>query len=131
MTIKNSERKTILVAEDDESIASVLIQILSLEFYNVDRVASGRKAIEALDFGGINLALLDINMPDISGIGVVQHMKSIPHMRKIPIIMITGQLDAQSVLRCKQLGVNDYLSKPFKISTLLERVKMALEEAAK
>lgn len=123
-----SDRKpVILVADDQDNMRTLLTRVLSLEEYGFEMAASGKRAIEVLETTTIDLALLDIYMPGIDGIGVVEFMKSKPELAKIPIVMITGQVDTSSVLRCKALGVNDYLIKPYKISALLGRIEAALQ----
>lgn len=122
-----SERKpVILIADDQEAMRLTVARILGLEGYNCCMAASGRTAIDLLEARPIHLALLDINMPGITGINVAEHMKADPLLSKIPIIMLTGQMDSESVLKCKALGVDDYLVKPYKIQVLLERITAAL-----
>lgn len=123
----NDRKTTILVADDQENMRTILARVLSLEGFAYHIAASGKSAIEILDNRPVDLALLDINMPGIDGIGVVEHMKSSAALARIPVIMLTGQADIASVMRCKALGVDDYLSKPYKISALLTRIAHALQ----
>lgn len=120
---------TVLVADDQDNMRTTLARILSLEGYHYVIASNGRAAIELLEARPVQLALLDINMPVVDGIGVVEHMKSSELLSRVPIIMVTGQVDSSSVLRCKALGVTDYLVKPYKISVLLERIAQALQRS--
>lgn len=120
-------KATILIADDQDTMRSTLARMLSLEGYAYLMAASGGSALEMLETRSVDLALLDINMPGLDGIAVVERIKANPNLAKLPIIMLTGQMDSSSVLRCKVLGVNDYVVKPYKISMLLQRIESALK----
>lgn len=124
-------KATVLIADDQENMRTTLARVLSLEGYTYLLAASGRSALEMLEQRRIDLALLDINMPGMDGIAVVERIKANPALADLPIIMLTGQMDSSSVLRCKVLGVNDYLVKPYKISVLLQRIESALQGRSK
>jgi len=119
-------RPMILVADDQEAMRNTIIRVLALEGYGYEVASTGSRAWELLEQKPFQLALLDINMPGMDGFAVVERMKSSPLHREIPIIMITGAVDSSSVLRCKALGVDDYIVKPYKIATLLTRIDTVL-----
>ena len=75
----------------------------------------------------IDLVLLDIMMPDMSGYEVLERLKADPNLRHIPIIMISAVDEIESVIRCVELGAEDYLSKPFNPTLLRARVGASLE----
>jgi DNA-binding response OmpR family regulator len=73
-----------------------------------------------------DLVLLDVNMPDMDGFSVLAKMREIPELTSMPVIMVTGVVDSQSVFRGKKLQVSDYLVKPYRIADLLKRVDRCL-----
>lgn len=85
---------------------------------------------EALEFAGsnIDLVLLDIMMPGISGIDVLMRLKESETLRHIPVVMISALSDMETVIRCIDQGADDYLSKPFNASLLRARIGACLEK---
>ena len=120
-------KATVLIADDHEHMRSTLSRILALEGYAYHVAVNGRTAIELLESRRVDLALLDINMPVVDGIGVLEHMKANSALADIPIIMLTAQVDCSSVMHCKSLGVADFIVKPYKISVLLQRISQVLQ----
>lgn len=121
-----TRKPKILVADDVDAMRQTTLLFLKLEGYEPFGAGSGRSAIELMEQEDFDLALLDIGMPVVDGIGVVEHMKSKERLRDIPVIMITGSMDASHVLRCKTLGVTDYMVKPYKFADLLKRIQASL-----
>ena len=113
--------KYILAADDQEVMRAVLKRVLGLEGYRCDTVMNGRQAIRALSEQSYDLALLDVGMPEIDGLSVLQHIRATPELAELPVIMVTGRVEAEMVERCRQLGVTHYLAKPYQISVLVER----------
>lgn len=124
--MSESGKPRILVADDVDAMRQTTLLFLRLEGYEPFGAGSGRTAIDLMEQDDFDLALLDIGMPVVDGIGVVEHMKSKERLRDIPVIMITGSMDASHVLRCKTLGVTDYMVKPYKFADLLKRIQMTL-----
>jgi CheY-like chemotaxis protein len=118
--------KYILAADDQEVMRAVLKRVLGLEGYRCDTVMNGRQAIRALSEQSYDLALLDVGMPEIDGLSVLQHIRATPELAGLPVIMVTGRVEAEMVERCRQLGVTHYLAKPYQISVLVERIHKLL-----
>ena len=87
----------------------------------------GRQALELLDARAFDLVLLDIMMPEMNGFEVLETMKASSKLRDIPVVMISALDEIDSIVRCIELGAEDYLPKPFN-PTLLRGVPG--EEAA-
>lgn len=121
-----TRKPLILVADDQDNMRNMIQRVLKLEGFDCVMAANGQLALDALDEKHIDVALLDINMPLVDGLAVVEHMRSTERLKHIPIIMITGSMDVSHVLRCKALGVRDYLVKPYKIAELLKRLHASL-----
>ena len=118
----------LLVVDDNEDNRYTLTRRLSREGYaNIATATNGREALELLQAKPIDLVLLDIMMPDMNGYEVLEHLKTDPQLRHIPVIMISAVDEIESVIRCVELGAEDYLSKPFNPTLLRARVGASLE----
>ena len=124
----NPAEAALLVVDDNEDNRYTLTRRLSREGYtNLTTAANGREALELLQGKPIDLVLLDIMMPDMNGYEVLEHLKADPELRHIPVIMISAVDEIESVIRCIELGAEDYLSKPFNPTLLRARVGASLE----
>ena len=118
----------LLVVDDNEDNLYTLTRRLDREGYtNVATATNGREALELLQARPIDLVLLDIMMPDMNGYEVLERLKADPQLRHIPVIMISAIDEIESVIRCVELGAEDYLSKPFNPTLLRARVGASLE----
>ncbi|MBK9167678.1 MAG: response regulator [Bryobacterales bacterium] len=118
----------LLVVDDIETNRDVLCRRLTREGYLVASAPDGRAALDALREAPFDLVLLDIMMPEIDGFQVLQTIKSDPVLRDIPVIMISALDEIQSVVRCIEMGAEDYLSKPFDPVLLRARIGACLEK---
>jgi two-component system alkaline phosphatase synthesis response regulator PhoP len=116
----------LLVVDDQEQIRNSLKRALEFEGYDVMTAGSGGRALDLLATAVFDLVLLDVNMPDIDGFSVLAKMREIPELSGMLVIMVTGVVDSQSVVRGKKLQVSDYLVKPYRIADLLKRVERCL-----
>jgi adenylate cyclase len=124
----NPAESALLVVDDNEDNRYTLTRRLSREGYtNLTTAADGFEALGLLQERSIDLVLLDIMMPRMNGYEVFEHVKSDPRLRHIPVIMISAVDDFESVIRCIELGAEDYLSKPFNPTLLRTRVGASLE----
>jgi DNA-binding response OmpR family regulator len=118
----------LLVVDDNEDNRYTLTRRLAREGYaTVATAANGREALELLRARPIDLVLLDIMMPDMNGYEVLEQIKADAQLRHIPVIMISAVDDVESVIRCIELGAEDYLPKPFNPTLLRARVGASLE----
>jgi len=114
---------TILLVDDAEIFRDGISHVLRRQGYDVLTACDGIQAIEILIQQSVDLILLDICMPRMDGIGVLQKMRKDPEFLRIPVIMLTASTDRERIIAAAKLGVRDYLSKsPFKISEVLDRV---------
>lgn len=119
--------KCILVAEDDAAIRRGLADSLEGAGYEVRTAPNGRAALELLLTTSIDLALLDVNMPEISGFKLLRMMQK--ECPGIPSIILTACGDEQDRVKGLQLGADDYVVKPFSIAELLARVAAVLRRS--
>jgi adenylate cyclase len=118
----------LLVVDDSEDNRYTLTRRLKrLGYTNVATATNGREALEVLQANPIDLVLLDIMMPDMNGYEVLERLKADPQRRHIPVIMISAIEEVESIIRCIELGAEDYLSKPFNPTLLRARVGASLE----
>ena len=120
----------ILLAEDDAGVRKMVTIRLTFEGFEVVQSADGEEALQQVAAaGGVDLILLDIKMPKLDGFQVCERLKAAPATAKIPIIVFTASSIHWQQLtdRCIELGVTDYLRKPFRSQELLERVRKALK----
>ena len=119
----------LLVVDDNEDNRYTLTRRLNREGYkNLTMAANGREALNKLREQPFDLVLLDIMMPDMNGYEVLEQVKATPSLRDIPIIMISALDEVDSVIRCIELGAEDYLNKPFNPTLLRARVGASLEK---
>ena len=120
---------TLLVVDDNEDNRYTLARRLKREGYtNLITANNGRQALELLRNQHFDLVLLDIMMPELDGYQVLECLKADVALRNIPVIMISALEEIESVIRCVELGAEDYLPKPFNPTLLRARVGASLEK---
>ena len=119
----------LLIVDDNEDNRYTLTRRLNREGYqNLTTANNGREALERLIAQPFDLVLLDVMMPDMNGYEVLEHVKANASLRDVPIIMISALDEIDSVIRCIELGAEDYLNKPFNPVLLRARVGALLEK---
>jgi len=120
------KKKRILIAEDDPAIGVMIAKVLS-QHYDVVVVNDGKAALaRARELPAPDLLLLDVMMPGLDGHGVAAAVRQLPGLKAIPIIFLTAKTGPAEVIRGIQSGARHYITKPFKIDDLVQRVKKAL-----
>ncbi|HEU4370605.1 MAG TPA: response regulator [Methylomirabilota bacterium] len=118
----------ILVVDDNEDNRDMLARRLRRQGYEVLTAAGGAAALGILTTTAVDLVLLDVMMPDLDGYAVLQRLKGEPALRDIPVLMISALDELDSVVRCIELGAEDYLGKPFDPVLLQARIGACLEK---
>lgn len=119
----------LLIVDDNEDNRYTLTRRLQREGYqNLTTAADGKQALDLLESRPFALVLLDVMMPDLNGYQVLERMRADDRLRHIPVIMISALDETDSVIRCIELGAEDYLSKPFNPTLLRARVGASLEK---
>ncbi len=118
----------LLVVDDNESNRDILTHYLWQRGYAVAVAGDGRQALEMLGAHSFDLVLLDVLMPEMDGYQVLQRLKSDDRWRDIPVIMISALDEIDSVVRCIEMGAEDYLPKPFDPVLLNARISASLEK---
>jgi class 3 adenylate cyclase len=119
---------SILVVDDDPMNRLLLDRMLTQLGHRVLPAADGGEALRRLEADDPDVVLLDIVMPEIDGVTVLGRIKADPLRQSVPVIMISALEDLASVVRCIELGAEDYLPKPFDPVLLRARVRAALDK---
>jgi class 3 adenylate cyclase/CheY-like chemotaxis protein len=118
----------ILVVDDNESNRDLLCRRLKRQGHEATTAENGREALEKVRSHPFDLVLLDIMMPEMNGYEVLEQIKGNAELRHIPVIMISALDDMDSIVKCIEMGAEDYLCKPFNPTLLKARVSACLEK---
>jgi CheY-like chemotaxis protein len=121
------DKPVILVVDDQFQNIELLEAYLVPLGYEIVSVASGQEALEKLSDNQIDLVLLDIMMPGMSGIEVLEKLRADQKTRLIPVVMVTALKETQDKIKALEAGCDDFISKPFDRVELLARVKSILK----
>lgn len=127
MVTKDKTRRTILLVEDDPSLALGLCDALDFEGYRVIHAKTGTDAVH--EFGGAkpDCVILDLMLPDINGFQVCERIRRLN--RDVPILMLTARGDESDKIRGLDSGADDYVTKPFSVGELVARLRALLRRA--
>jgi signal transduction histidine kinase/DNA-binding response OmpR family regulator len=121
----NGEQPKVLIVEDNQDMLSFLKQILSPHFI-CSAAVDGVEALRLIQTESFDLVLSDVMMPRMDGFTLKEKVNSLPGMRQVPFIMLTARVRDEDKLEGLNLGVDDYITKPFSTGELLARMKNAL-----
>lgn len=122
------QEHNLLVVDDNSGNRDILSRHLERQGYRVTLASNGLQAIELIESNPFDLVLLDVIMPGMDGYAILQRMKASPTLNATPVIMISALDESQSVIRCIQMGAEDYLMKPFDPVLLSARIDASLEK---
>lgn len=126
--MSDQQQKTILLVEDDDSLASVYETRLQAEGFNTKRVANGEDALATALQVKPDLILLDVMMPKVSGFDVLDILRNTPETQNLKVIMLTALSQDTDRDRAKELGVDDYLVKSqVVIADVVDKIKQHLD----
>lgn len=117
--------KKILVVEDDMDIHNLIKNVLEKERYDVISAYSGTEALLLIEKKDLDLILLDLMIPGLSGEEIIKKVKN------IPIIVISAKISSEDKVNALSIGANDYITKPFDTNELLARIKVQLRLSKK
>jgi class 3 adenylate cyclase len=128
MSASASPPGTILIADDNRVNRLLLGRGLEHEGHTVVFAEHGSEALELLREQPFDLMLLDVLMPELDGYGVLAELKGDPHLREIPVVMTSSLDELDSVVKCLEMGAEDYLTKPINPVLLSARINASLEK---
>lgn len=121
-----TEKRKILVVDDEDALRTVLSAELNSEGYDVGTAADGSEALAELQKDKFDLVLLDIKMPNMNGFEVLKVIKEKHQGTKV--IMLTGFADLKNAIESKKLGAEDFVSKPYDLVDLLTTIDRVMSE---
>jgi adenylate cyclase len=119
---------TVLVVDDNENNRDMLSRRLERQGHQVLQAEDGRKAIDLLEQHKADVVLLDILMPELDGLQTLAILKANDALRHTPVIMLSALDELDRVVRCIEIGADDYLTKPFNAVLLNARINACLEK---
>ncbi len=116
-------KKRILVIEDDESVRSLLEHSLSVS-YDIESIADGQEAVRRVQTKpAADLMICDVMLPGVDGLTIARHAKKSQVWSMVPIIFLTARTTPRDVIEGIQAGARHYVTKPFKLKDLLDKIK--------
>ena len=117
----------ILVVDDEKSLLEQLRKILQRERYIVETAADGEDALDKIFEGAFDLIILDIMMPQVDGLTVLEHTRK--NGIDTPVLMLTAKGDTADKIKGLDMGADDYMPKPFSLDELLARIRALLRRS--
>ena len=121
------KQQKVLVVDDEPFICRSLSFVLRKENYEVFEARNGEEALEAIRTHRPDLVFLDVMMPKVNGFEVTKQVKSDPELRNTKIILLTAKGQDSDRETGRKLGADDYMTKPFSPTKILERARQILE----
>ena len=118
----------ILIADDNEMNRDMLCRRLERQGYQVTEVEDGQQVLDIVKTRGFDLILLDVVMPRMNGLETLKHLMADESQRHLPIIMLSALDEIENVVRCIEIGAEDYVTKPFNPVLLNARITASLEK---
>lgn len=122
----DQDKKTILCVDDENDILLILQTALSEE-YKVRTAGSGKEALASVEEHCPDLVILDLMMPVMDGMETLENLKKMPCMTGVPVLFLTGVSDKEKIRQALNLGTRFYLTKPFELDDLFDKVALALQ----
>ncbi len=120
---------SVLVVDDSRTLRRLLIRALTeIGITNITEAENGRAGLDLIRSKEFDLVLLDLEMPELDGLQVLDALKSDSFTRSVPVIVISGAEQFENVVKCIEMGAEDYLPKPFNPVLLRARVMSSLEK---
>jgi class 3 adenylate cyclase/CheY-like chemotaxis protein len=123
------EQARLLVVDDSKMMRMGISRSLrQIGVQQIEEAANGRLALQRLQDEAFDLMLLDVEMPEMTGLEVLEQMQQNPKLKGFPVIVISGGQDIEDVVRCIEMGADDYLPKPFSQVLLKARLTSSIEK---
>ncbi len=122
-----SDKRTILVIEDEHAISNFICRALAANDYKAIPAASGKEGLSLFFSHGPDLVLLDLGLPDIDGLEVLEELSGLP--KEVPVIIISARDREAEKVKALDMGAEDYVVKPFGVSELLARIRTTLRRS--
>jgi two-component system, cell cycle response regulator DivK len=120
--VNGGDTRTVLLVEDNETIRHAFRILLEDSGYAVQEAASGQEAIDQAQADPPSVILMDLGLPDISGLDVTRRLRAAPRTCDVPVIALTGRALETDETACLEAGCTAYLSKPIDSAGLLRKI---------
>lgn len=127
----DNSTKAVILMIDDEEICLLSMELLLLDSnYSLITTNTGKKGLEYIKNNSdiIDLILLDLMLPDVYGLEILEILKTDPTLKKIPIILQTGSFDEKDIQKALELGVTECIRKPYKKNSIVKAIAKALSK---
>jgi two-component system chemotaxis response regulator CheY len=123
------EKMRILVVDDFSTMRRIIRNVLKeIGYSNIEEADDGDTALEKLRAGGFDFVVTDWNMPNLTGLELLKTIRNDPHLRGLPVLMVTAESAKESVIEAVQAGVNHYIVKPFTVAAMKEKINIILDK---
>ncbi len=121
----------ILVIEDEIFIRENLIELLEIEGFEAQGAENGVEGVQLVQQEPPDLILCDVMMPELDGYGVLEALRQDPATAEIPFMFLTASADRSNIQKIRELGIHDYILKPFNVDKFLDVISNRLAEQKK
>lgn len=128
---ENNTQGNVLVVDDSKFICKQITSILMPRNYTVDTAYTANDGLDMIDLNDYDIIILDIELPDINGVEVLENIKSNPDRFMTPIIVLSGNHDPELIRNILKLGANDFVRKPYIIEEFLLKIDMLIDNVRK
>jgi len=128
--VTTTEPKKIIIVEDEPDTAEMFAEMMRLSGYHVLKSYGGTPAIALISHEIPDVVVLDVMMPDLSGLEVLRHLRRDPHLKKIPVIAVSAKSLPSDIKNGLDAGANKYLTKPVAFQDLNAAVRDVINAAA-
>lgn len=122
----DAAERTLLVVDDSPANRDLLVRRLERKGFRVITAEDGRRALDILATSKVDLVLLDIMMPGLTGLDVLRKVRETQTPSTLPVVMVTAKTESEDIVEALELGANDYVTKPIDFPVVLARVKAQL-----
>lgn len=123
-------QKTVLIIEDEEDAAELFAEMMRVSGFRVSKTSRSSPAISMMNEDKPDLVLLDIMMPEVSGLDILRQMRRDPNLAEIPVVVLSAKSMPADIKTGMEAGASTYLTKPVGFQELKDAVERALESAA-
>src|SRR5216117_2323401 len=122
----NTHKNRLLIVDDNEMNRDMLARRLARKGYEIGLAENAQQLLKRVEQDGVDLVLLDIEMPEISGLDALKILREAYTPIELPVIMVTAKNQSEDIVKALELGANDYLTKPIDFPVALARISTQL-----
>ena len=116
-----------LIVDDSSTMRRIIINTLNkLGYADVIEAGNGREGVDKLSASPVDVIVTDWNMPEMSGIDFIRHVRATPSTKDVPVLMVTTNAAKDDIVEALKVGVNSYVVKPFTPDTMKEKIEAVL-----